>query len=205
MQPTRRRLLALTSALSAVAAPLSVAWPQAPGWPSKPIRIIAPERSRQRHRHSRALAGRPAGAGARPADRRREPRRRRRQPGHGRRRPQRTGRLHAPDHPHRHDGDQSAHLRQSGLRSPDRPGADHAAGRWAANAGRAQERAGEFGERAGEPSPRPGRANSLSTRRASARPGIWPRACCCISPTSAQRTCPTRAADRQPSIWRPDM
>ena len=42
MQPTRRRLLALTSALSAVAAPLSVAWPQAPGWPSKPIRIIVP-------------------------------------------------------------------------------------------------------------------------------------------------------------------
>ena len=42
MQPTRRQLLALTSALSAVAAPLSVAQPQAPGWPSKPIRIIAP-------------------------------------------------------------------------------------------------------------------------------------------------------------------
>jgi len=42
MQPTRRRLLALTSALSAVIAPLSVARPQAPGWPSKPIRIIAP-------------------------------------------------------------------------------------------------------------------------------------------------------------------
>ena len=42
MQPTRRRLLALTSALGAVAAPLSVARPQAPTWPSKPIRIIAP-------------------------------------------------------------------------------------------------------------------------------------------------------------------
>ena len=42
MQPTRRQLLALTSALSAVAAPHSVAWPQAPGWPSKPIRIIVP-------------------------------------------------------------------------------------------------------------------------------------------------------------------
>jgi tripartite-type tricarboxylate transporter receptor subunit TctC len=42
MQPTRRRLLALTSALSAAAAPLSVARPQAPAWPSKPIRIIAP-------------------------------------------------------------------------------------------------------------------------------------------------------------------
>ena len=42
MQPTRRRLLALTSALSAVAAPHSVAWPQAPAWPSKPIRIIVP-------------------------------------------------------------------------------------------------------------------------------------------------------------------
>jgi tripartite-type tricarboxylate transporter receptor subunit TctC len=42
MQPTRRRLLALTSALSAVAAPLSVARPQALTWPSKPIRIIAP-------------------------------------------------------------------------------------------------------------------------------------------------------------------
>jgi len=42
MQPTRRRLLALTSALSVVAAPLSAARPQAPSWPSKPIRIIAP-------------------------------------------------------------------------------------------------------------------------------------------------------------------
>jgi tripartite-type tricarboxylate transporter receptor subunit TctC len=42
MQPTRRRLLALTSALSAVAAPLSVARPQAPTWPSKPVRIIVP-------------------------------------------------------------------------------------------------------------------------------------------------------------------
>jgi tripartite-type tricarboxylate transporter receptor subunit TctC len=42
MQPTRRRLLALTSALGAVTAPLSVARPQVPGWPSKPIRIIAP-------------------------------------------------------------------------------------------------------------------------------------------------------------------
>jgi tripartite-type tricarboxylate transporter receptor subunit TctC len=42
MQPTRRRLLALTSALSAVTAPLSVARPQGPSWPAKPIRIIAP-------------------------------------------------------------------------------------------------------------------------------------------------------------------
>jgi len=42
MQPTRRRLLALTSALGAVAAPLSVARPQAPSWPAKPIRIIVP-------------------------------------------------------------------------------------------------------------------------------------------------------------------
>ncbi len=42
MQPTRRRLLALTGALSVVAAPLSVARPQTPGWPSKPIRIIVP-------------------------------------------------------------------------------------------------------------------------------------------------------------------
>jgi len=42
MQPTRRRLLALTSALGAVAAPLSVARPQAPTWPSKPVRIIVP-------------------------------------------------------------------------------------------------------------------------------------------------------------------
>jgi tripartite-type tricarboxylate transporter receptor subunit TctC len=42
MRPTRRRLLQLTPALCAIAAPIAVVRAQAPAWPSKPIRIIAP-------------------------------------------------------------------------------------------------------------------------------------------------------------------
>ncbi len=205
MQPTRRRLLALTSALSAVAAPLSVAWPQAPGWPSKPIRIIVPGapggvtdiRARWLADRLAPVLGQPivienrGGAGGNLGTV--------------------AAARSAPDgytlliihigtmaiNPHIYANPGYDPLTDLVPITRLGVGPQMLVVHKSVPANSVSELV----------DPRQGQAGRAHLQLAGHRHArdTWPRACCCTSPASAQPTCPTRAADRRSSIWPPDM